>query len=89
LASSDKTNESVGARKVSDNHCVQKDERSYEMSSVESTNLSQRLIHDDVRIEVCIMAVDAFVLALVHIRLNFSRISSGSCLFAHTSTKLM
>jgi hypothetical protein len=37
LASSDKTNESAGASKVSDNHCVEKDEKSCEMSQIEST----------------------------------------------------
>jgi hypothetical protein len=65
LASSDKTNESAGASKVSDRHCVQKDEKSCEMLPVESTDLSQRLIHGDVRTEICKLAVGAFLLALV------------------------
>ena len=65
MASSDKTNESAGASKVSDNHCVQKDEKPCEMRQVEITDLSQRLIHGDVRTEVCKVAVGAFVLAPV------------------------
>ena len=65
MASSDKTNESAGASKVSERHCVQKDEKSCEQKSVESTNLSQRLIHGEVCTEDCKMAVGAFVLAIV------------------------
>ncbi|MEQ9229081.1 MAG: hypothetical protein RIF46_00245, partial [Cyclobacteriaceae bacterium] len=61
LASSDKTNESAGASKVSNNHCVQKDEKPCEMSQVESTDLSQRLIHGEVRTDTCKVAVGAFV----------------------------
>jgi hypothetical protein len=82
LASSDKTNESAGASKVSDDHCVQKDEESCELKSVKSTDLSQRLIHGDVRTEVCKFAVGAFVLALVMaclVQLMFDKGISGSC----------
>jgi len=46
-------------------HCVQKDEKSCELKSIESTDLSQRQIHGEVRTEVCKVAVGAFVLAIV------------------------
>ena len=73
MASSDKTNESAGAHKVSEctapacrHRQVQKDKKSCEMCQVESTDLSpQRQIHGDVRTEVCKVAVGAFVLANV------------------------
>ena len=65
MASSDKTNESAGASKVSNNHCVQKDEKSCEQHSVKSTAISQRLIHGGVRTEARKVAVVAFMLANV------------------------
>lgn len=43
------------------------------MRQVECTKLSQRLIHGEVRTEVCKVAVGAFVLALV-----ISRVLSGT-----------
>ena len=38
-------------------HCVQKDENSCELKSVESTTISQRLIYGDVCTEACKEAV--------------------------------
>jgi hypothetical protein len=65
LASSDKTNESAGASKVTKWHCVQKEKKSCEMRQVESTTFYQRRIHGEIRTEVCKIAVGAFVLAFV------------------------
>jgi hypothetical protein len=56
---------SAGASKVCRKHCVQKDKKSCEPKRVESTALSQWLIHGEICTEVCKVAVDAFVLALV------------------------
>ena len=38
-------------------HCAQKDEKSCVVKSIESTAVSQRLIHNEVRTEVCKEAV--------------------------------
>jgi len=51
---------SAGASTVSNGHRVQKEKKSCEMRQVESTDLSQRLIHGDVRTEFCKVAVGAF-----------------------------
>ena len=53
-------------------HCVQKDKKSCELKAVESTDLSQRQIHGEVCTEVCKVAVGAFVLALVGMRISFT-----------------
>ena len=49
-------------------------EKTCEMHQVESTDLSQRLIHGEFRTEACKVAVGAFVLALVVGRINSLRL---------------
>ncbi|MFT7158801.1 MAG: hypothetical protein ACI8Q1_003835 [Parvicella sp.] len=50
---------SAEARNGSKWHCAQKDKNSCELHSAESTAISQRLIHGDVRTKACKEAVGA------------------------------